>query len=151
MKSQSAKKMWFRLTFGNSDGGALVEIAVTLPIILLIMTGIFSFSVALHQKLQLSEAVSNGGRTIAIERGDSNPCLTTANAIYSAAPGLDPSKMTLKISFGTTSNNAGSCSGATMTAGDNATVYAEYPCSLGVYGVNFAACTLRTEINEVIQ
>lgn len=35
----------------NEAGGSLVELAVSLPILLLIMTGIFSFSIALNQKL----------------------------------------------------------------------------------------------------
>ncbi len=48
---------WVRAFFGrDNEGGALVEMAISLPILLLIMTGIFSFSVALYQKLQLARS-----------------------------------------------------------------------------------------------
>ena len=53
----------------REEGGALVEMAVTLPIVMVIMTGVFSFSIALYQKLQLAEAVSVGGRQLAVARG----------------------------------------------------------------------------------
>ena len=52
-----------RFLHSDSEGGALVEMAVTLPLIMLIMTGIFSFSMALYQKLQLAEAVAAAGTT----------------------------------------------------------------------------------------
>jgi hypothetical protein len=61
-----------RTVFGvDVQGGAPVEMAVSLPVVLLLMTGIFSFSTALYQKLQLAEAVSNAGRVLAAEREDS--------------------------------------------------------------------------------
>ena len=72
----------------DSEGGALVEMAVTLPIVMAVMTGIFSFSIALYQKLQLAEAVSNAGHLLATDRGDTDPCTTATNAVYAAAPGL---------------------------------------------------------------
>lgn len=46
--------------FRSDRGSALVELAVALPIVMLIMTGIFSFSIALNQKLVLTEAISAG-------------------------------------------------------------------------------------------
>src|ERR1035437_9035566 len=67
----------------RADGGALVEVAVTLPIVLLIMTGIFSFSTASFQKMELAQAVGTGGRVLAVARGNTDPCKTSASAIYS--------------------------------------------------------------------
>lgn len=144
----------------RSEGGALVEIAVTLPLILLLMTGIFSFSVALYQKLSLAEAISNGGRVLALERLDTDPCAVTAKAIYAAAPGLDSTKMSLTIVLADTSGTTtgtyttGTCSGAgksAMSQGGTAKITATYPCTLGVYGVNYAGCTLTSQITEVVQ
>ena len=70
----------------DTRGGALVETAVSMPIILVLMTGIFSFSIALHQKLALAEAVSAGGRVLAVERGDTDPCQKATDAIYAQRP-----------------------------------------------------------------
>jgi len=47
--------------------------AVTLPIVMAVMTGIFSFSIALYQKLQLAEAVSNAGHMLVTDGGDNGP------------------------------------------------------------------------------
>src|SRR5579871_6740958 len=93
-KKHSSVVAWVRAFFGrDNEGGALVEMAVSLPIMLLIMTGIFSFSIALYQKLQLAEAVGNAGRMLAVDRGSQDPCADAATAIYAAAPGLAKSQI----------------------------------------------------------
>ena len=140
----------------GEEGGALVEMAVTLPLVMLIMTGIFSFSIAIYQKLQLAEAVSNGGHYLAVDRGDTDPCKTVANAIYAAAPGLSSSSMTLSFDLDGTTTGA-TCPGtsgaanANMVAGGTGEITATYPCTLAVYGASFASCSLQTQITEVIQ
>ena len=130
--------------------------AVTLPLIMLIMTGIFSFSIAIYQKLQLAEAVSNGGHYLAVDRGDTDPCLTVANAIYAAAPGLNQNSLSLTFTINGGASTGPTCSGSTgasnMTSGGTAEIQATYPCSLSVYGMNFSSgCSLQTQITEVVQ
>ena len=140
----------------GSKGSALVEMAVSFPIMLGVMTGIFSFSIALHQKLELAEAVSNGGRVLAVDRGDVDPCKTTAAAIYAAAPTLNPSGITLTFVLNGVSSGA-SCPGPSGAANPNlvtagsAKVTASYTCSINVYGYSFPGCTLGTQITEAVQ
>ena len=138
----------------NEAGGSLVELAVSLPILLLIMTGIFSFSVALNQKLVLTEAVSTGARFFATDRGDTDPCASTAARVYAAAPTMSQSAMTFAFSITngttTTSFSKPTCSGATMTTGGSALLQVSYPCTLSVYGKTFP-CQLSTQVTEVIQ
>jgi Flp pilus assembly protein TadG len=149
-----------RSLFGtDSEGGALVEMAVTLPIVMGVMTGIFSFSIALYQKLQLQEALSNAGHLLATDRGDTDPCTTATDAIYAAAPGLTQSKLTLTYTIGTDNYGSGvtACAGtkgaanANMVAGGNAEIQASYTCSLGVYGMHYTTCSLTAQITEVVQ
>jgi len=138
----------------DTQGGALVEIAVTLPMVLLLMTGIFSFSIALYQKLQLAEAISNGGRVLAVDRGDTNPCQTTTAAIYAAAPGLTQSNLTISYTLNGVPVGTGvtTCAGTTnMVSGQPAQIVATYPISVGVYGKNWGSFTLSTQITEVVQ
>ena len=139
----------------GDKGGALVEMAVTLPIILLLMTGIFSISIALYQKLELAEAVSAGARFLATDRGDTDPCASTAAKVYAAAPTLSSANMTFSfaITGGTTTTtySAPSCSGALMTTGGTAQIKVTYPCSLSAYGMSFSACSLGNQVAEVIQ
>lgn len=155
----------------GDSGGAIAEMAVVMPVLLIMLTGIFSFSIALHQKLQLAEAVGAGGRTLAVDRSQANPCTDAANAIYAAAPGLAPSKLTLSITLGPTSNGvitggttysaakgaaptctaAGLGGGAAMQPGWGGKITATYPCSFQVYGVNLGSCNIATQLTEVIQ
>ena len=129
----------------------MVEIAVTLPLILLLMTGIFSFSIALYQKLMLAEAVSNGGRVIAVSSSYTDPCAATTSAIYAAAPGLDPTKISLSFVLNGVAHTT-SCSKTTdLISGKTAQVIASYPCSLNVYGVSYTKCQLVSQITEVVQ
>lgn len=156
-----SKSLGKRLRFlkEGERGSALVEMAVTLPIMMAVMTGIFSFSIALYQKLQLAEAVSNAGHVLATDRGDNDPCTTATNAIYAAAPGLAQSN--LKITYTLNGNNYGSnvtsCAAgagapnANMVANGSAQIQATYTCSLGVYGMHYTSCSVASQITEVVQ
>ncbi len=150
VRSVSAR---LRSVFRSGEhGSALVEIAVVMPIILLVMTGIFSFSIVLYQKLVLAEAVSTAGRFLAVDRGDTDPCASAAAKIYAAAPGLTTSKITLAFVLNGTSYSGATCSGTTnMVSGGTAKLTATYPCSFSVYGSNFGTCSLSEGANEVVQ
>jgi Flp pilus assembly protein TadG len=153
---------WLRSRLvSDSEGGTLVEMAVCLPIVMLIMTGTFSYSLALYQKLQLAEAVSAGGRLLSVDRGDTDPCKTATSAIAAAGAGLSSTSINLTYKLNGTSQGANtkSCPGpgspATantyMVAGSTAEIDATYPCSLTVYGSAISSCTLQTNIVEVVQ
>lgn len=138
----------------NSQGSALVETAVCLPVVLFLMTGIFSFSVALHQKLALTEAVSNGSRVLGSERGDTDPCSKATSAIYAAAPSLSQSNMTISYTLNGVAVGSGvtSCSGTqNMVAGQQATVTVTYPVSVSVYSKSFGSFPLTTQVTQIIQ
>ena len=144
----------------RSEGSALVETAVTLPLVLFLMTGIFAFSIALYQKMELEEAVSTGARTIAAARGVTDPCLAATQAIQAATPSLIQKSLTITYSLNGEPNaspavagtsEGTSCSGFSLSSGANAVVTATYPCTLNVYGGNFAPCTMTSQVTEVIQ
>ncbi len=155
-ESRSMMARLRNLLNSDSRGSALVEIALTLPLIMVLMTGIFSFSIALYQKLELAEAISVGGRFIAVDRGDTDPCKSTAAQIYSSAPTLSSANITLTFTLNGTPTGA-TCPGtaglanANMTPGGTALITASYACTLAVYGFSYPGCTLRTEISEVVQ
>lgn len=144
-----------------ADGGAVAEVALTLPLILLVMTGIFSFSIALYQKMQLVEAVGVGGAFLAVDRGDSDPCSATAAKVAAAAPGLTASSISLTfILNGVSTTGTGSsstCPGASgqanpnLISGDSAQIQALYPCSITIYGFTIPNCQLGTQITEIVQ
>ena len=126
--------------------------ALVLPVTLMLLTGIFSFSIALNQKLVLSEAVATGGRYLAVDRGDTDPCATTASKIYAAAPTLTKTNITLTFNLNGTAYTSATCSGTTnMVSGGTAQVTASYPCTLGIYGANLGSCTVHAGVTEVVQ
>lgn len=154
--NKSIVKRIKRLLSSDSEGGALVEMAVTLPLIMLIMTGIFSFSMALYQKLQLAEAVSNGGHYLATARGAADPCAGAISAIYSAAPGLSHQSSVMTISMaqdGTAlpTSCPTTSKGGTLLQGHNASLLVTYNTSIAVYGMGFNAINLQSQIAEVVQ
>jgi Flp pilus assembly protein TadG len=149
----------------DSEGSALVEMAVTLPLIMLVMTGIFSFSMALYQKLQLAEAVAAAGRQLAVDRGSHDPCADVMSAIYNGAPGLSQSVLSqgVVITINGTTEPSGTCPGSgttgantDLTQGAVAQIQVTYPITLSVVniwgnGKGFGGVNLFSQVAEVAQ
>jgi len=144
---------WFR---SAGEGGALVEMALVMPIMFAIFTGIFTLGMYSNQKLELTEAVSVGGRLLAVERGQNNPCSLVAAAMYAAAPNLSSTTMTITfdlngVSTGASCPGSGGAANPNLISGDNAEITATYPCNLNFYNRNMGTCTLSSSITEIVQ
>ncbi|MGA1981432.1 MAG: TadE/TadG family type IV pilus assembly protein [Acidobacteriaceae bacterium] len=139
----------------DKRGGALVEFALTLPVFLMLITAIFSFSMAIYEKLELAEAVAAGGRYLASDRGDSDPCKDTAAVIAAAAPTLASGGLTYAFSINGGTATGATCTGSSgannMVSGGTALVSAGYTCSIKVYRFTFTGCTLASTITEEVQ
>ncbi len=148
----------------STRGGAIVEMAISLPIILCLLTGIFWFSTALYQKLELAEAVSVGGRFLAVDRGDNDPCASTTTKLLAAAPGLKSSSISITITLNGTAtgpSSSPSCAGSggsansNMVSGAAAEIQASYPCTLAffpVFGTTFnTTCKVHSTLTEIVQ
>jgi Flp pilus assembly protein TadG len=145
----------------EEDGSALVELALFVPVLLCLLTGIFSLSTALYQKLQLAEAMSSAGRVLAAEAGDADPCADTTAAIDAAAPGLTASNIGITIiidghTYGSNTSSvsctaAGGANNALMPAGSTAVIQATYPCALSIYNIKGLGCAISEQIAEVVQ
>jgi Flp pilus assembly protein TadG len=71
----------------DSDGGAAaVELALILPILILLLFGIFEFGRAYNTQISLSGAAREGARVMAI----TNDAGTATNATIAAAPSVNP-------------------------------------------------------------
>jgi Flp pilus assembly protein TadG len=145
-----------RLRSGE-EGQSLVEFALVMSMVLLpLMAFFFTLSMALDHRLQLDEGVSNGGRVLALQRGQTDPCAATITAIEAAAPGLTPASFsfTFVISGPGGGSYTTTCPTTTtvyMTSGDNAEVEVTYPYTLNIYGAPVAAGTFHSNITEVTQ
>jgi Flp pilus assembly protein TadG len=141
----------------SSEGNAVVELAVTMPLVLLIMSGICGFSLLLDQKIQVAEAVANSGRYLAVARGDHDPCANAVNAVYAATPALVQSNITINL-YQNGSALPASCPGSgttgastTLVQGATATVQVFYSTNLLVYGGQYGNMTLGSQVSEVVQ
>jgi Flp pilus assembly protein TadG len=146
----------------DEHGSILVEIAISLPLLLLMFTGIFDFGIAYYNQLTLSQAVGSGAEYLQqIRTSTTNPCADTLTAIENAAPTLAPGKIALAITMnGTSEPSTGtpttnlSCSGAQsyLTQQTPVSVTASYPCSLPIVftsgGTWISTCQLSATVTE---
>lgn len=149
----------------NDDGGALVEMAIALPVMMLLTTAIVSFGLLLSSYLVVSHAVDVGARNLALSRGAStNPCADAVSVIQNAAPTLASSSLNYTFQIGTdtfSGNSTGfsgtgssSCSQlgvSDMVAGSKATVTVSFPMQLAVYGWAPRTLNLTSSTSEIIQ
>ena len=166
-----------RVLARDERGGALVETALVLPILLTVLMGFITFGIAFGNYLALTNATAMGAQALSIARGQSlDPCATTYNAFELGGPTLQTSQLTFTILvnsppsggsettlytlFNGAKGASVTCSSTSLTtgapadlvAGDAASVSVTYPCNLVIYGVNFAPnCKLTAQTSEVIQ
>jgi Flp pilus assembly protein TadG len=150
------------LLHSGEQGSALIEIALVLPILMALITGLCAFGVAFNNQLTLTQAVGAGGqylqtiRTVSPANGD--PCASALTAIENAAPSLKASSINVTVTInGTAVETGSSCTaGATAFAGSQGepvTVAATYPCVLPImpmgYGTKFVSnCQLSASVTE---
>jgi Flp pilus assembly protein TadG len=149
----SKMRSLFCCTLKNDEGVSAIEFAIIAPVLLMIVTGVFQFGLAMNQYLNLTNAVAQGALTLALSRGTTTPYSATTAAIRSAAPNLAAANTTITVRInGTACTTDATCSAA-LIAGQPAFVRATYPCNLTVMGVNYApsGCTLSAQTTQMIQ
>lgn len=143
-----------KLNAGDAEGNALLEMAVALPLFLMLLTGVFSFGAAYNNKMALANAVGVAGQRLQqLRTSTTNPCSDTLAALTAAAPGLTAANvvLTLTLAGAPSSYSSGTCSGAQsyLTMGSSFTVKATYPCSLSMMGYSFgSSCLLKATVSE---
>lgn len=138
---------------GGEEGTAIVEIALTVPVLLGVLTGIVTFGIAYSNQLTLTQAVGSAGQYLSQLRAmkSTDPCADVFATLKNAAPGLNSTNISMTITLNGTPYAAKTCSGAqtNLVLGTPVTVYATYPCGLAIYGVTFAgSCSLAGKVTE---
>jgi hypothetical protein len=85
-------KLWKHNGVRREDGVVSIELALVLPLLLLLIFGMVQFGRAYNAKVELTSAVREGARVLALGTGD--PEARTLEA----APGLDPDAITVDLS-----------------------------------------------------
>jgi Flp pilus assembly protein TadG len=72
-----ARRRRVRRALGDDRGAALVEFAITMPVLVILLLGMFTGGLALHHKLELADAAREGARygaTVPEKQCDNNGC-----------------------------------------------------------------------------
>lgn len=97
-------RLWL---FGREEGNALIELAFVAPIMMLMLTGLASFAMALYSYQQLGYAVAAAAQQVGDEQGlISDPCATLESDITTALPGWTVSKFTFSATITDSSGTA---------------------------------------------
>lgn len=136
----------------DESGSAVAEMAfVVMPLMLLMVTGMVFFGIALNNDLALNNAVQAGSEQLALLRGNAaDPCASTVTDVENAAPGLAASNLTFAINLGGTAYTT-SCNGVTLTSGETAALTVSYPVTINVFQFGSRTYTLSASTTELIQ
>ena len=74
-----------RVRLRDESGQSLTEFALVAPLLLLVVLALFKFGMTFNNYLTLTDAVRNGARQLAVERGQPNPCQDATTAVTSSA------------------------------------------------------------------
>jgi len=152
-----------RFAAADDQGQALFEMALTLPALLLLVTGIFSVGNFLQQYIQLTDAVNVGAMYLSVNGGNTlDPCNLTYTAVTNAAPLLNLTSDEFTYSLNGNAESGSTCSSASYSSGPASylvegqpvTVTVTYPCTLFDYLGNLvpqATCAMSASLTEIVQ
>ena len=134
----------------------MVEFALVVPLLLLLVVGIFKFGVVYNHYIQLTNAVDAGAREFAVDRNlqqPPTPCdHAAARVIAYAGSNITVSPITISIPGNATWTQGGSAACPTLAQDDVATLSGQSSCDLVILGINLApGCTLTASATESVQ
>jgi Flp pilus assembly protein TadG len=160
----SAKKL-----FGESSerGGSLVEFALIVPMMMVLLTGMYSMGLALSYYLVLTNATSVGARAFAISPAVSitsgkttqtitDPCAYAVQMANQAAPIMASRSITYTITYtpaggkGST-YTTGTCNNIDTNVGDTVQLQASYPYNFLLYGFKPGNLNIQARSAELVQ
>jgi Flp pilus assembly protein TadG len=118
----------------------MTELAMVLPILVVLILGIAQFGIAFNNYVTLTDAARAAARKGAVSRGASDPVGDCQNAGYAAGGNLKNPGTDFKVT----------CSSA-WSSGSDVTVTATYPYSISLLGWVVSSGTLNTTMKERVE
>jgi Flp pilus assembly protein TadG len=123
-------------------GQSLVEFAFMLPLLLMVITGIFWLGIAIYNYQQLCAAVSQG--VVALAEGQNtgtNPCSNAVSIVTTDTQGMIPNSNSLSVTIYEDGTAVAPASCLTsLTTGTPVSVQATYQYTLPIVGTSFTDC-----------
>jgi len=117
----------------RSRGQAMVEFTLILPLLLLLILGIYQFGQTYADYIQVTNAARDGGRKALVSRSDASGVADVVTAAKNATWWLDKNQTTVTVS-----------PGQPWTTGQTVTVTVTYPYSINLLGFVVASGTLKS-------
>jgi Flp pilus assembly protein TadG len=124
----------------TETGQTLAEFALTVPLLLVLLLGIFQFGVAFNNYVTLTDAVRAGARKAVVSRLSGDPAGACRDEILAAADNLDQSKLEPTIS----------CL-SSWSSGSDVTVHADYPFDISLLGWVVVSGRLNSTVKERVE
>jgi Flp pilus assembly protein TadG len=131
-QSASMGQRFLELLRSDSSGSALVELAIALPVYLIIITGMVSTVMALYAYQSLAFATFTASEVVGAGRGQiTDPCATVVNQVVTSLPTWDTNSLRYTIwitenatgtggtdQYGPLTGSGFTCTGTQTTAGN---------------------------------
>lgn len=130
----------------SEQGNAIIETALSLPILLTVVTAIGQMGVLYNQQISLTQATTQGAQVLQTDRlsASGDPCADTFAAIKNFAPTLTSTNIAVTISINGTKLTKTSCAGQALSMGDQVSVQSTYPYSLTIFGLPVSSGNFST-------
>ena len=131
------------MSFSHHDikserGQSMTELAMILPLLLILVFGIIQLGLAFNNYLAVTDAIRAGARKATVSRLSSNPAGDCVTAARNAGADLQQSKFTVTCA-------------STWQPGADVTVTGSYPYSINVLGVVVKSGNLTTQVKERVE
>ena len=140
----------------REGGQAVVELALVLPIFLLLLLGIIQFGTVFRDYIALTDATRVGARQASVSRSLQPPSSREAaiiTRIQKAAVNLNPAKMTIAVELRDVNGvvkTPNSADSSWVPSGD-VTVRATYPFKVNLFGMVLFNGTLQSRTTERVE
>lgn len=122
----------------SERGQSMTELAMILPLLLILVFGIIQLGLAFNNYLAVTDAIRAGARKATVSRLSSNPAGDCVTAARNAGADLQQSKFTVTCA-------------STWQPGADVTVTGSYPYSINVLGVVVKSGNLTTQVKERVE
>ena len=127
-----------RLNLRNERGQTMTELALVLPILVVLVLAIAQFGVAFNNYVTLTDAARAGARKAAVSRNSSNPSSDCVTAVRNARGSLNDADLGVTCS-------------SSWTIGSDVTVTASYPYSISLLGWVVASGNISSTMKERVE
>jgi Flp pilus assembly protein TadG len=122
----------------NERGQSMTELAMILPLLLILIFGIIQLGLAFNNYLAVTDAIRAGARKATVSRLSSNPAGDCVTAARNAGADLQQSKFSVTCA-------------STWQPGADVTVTGSYPYSINVLGFVVKSGNLTTQVKERVE